>query len=55
VRRSPHGDGNWTLEHTFPFGEYTVTARTDSDRRYRGTFVAADAMPTRSIDVPRQP
>jgi len=55
VRRSPHGDGNWTLDHVFAFGEYTVTARTDSDRRYRGTFVAADAMPTRTIDVPRQP
>ena len=32
LRRSPHGDGNWTLEHAFPLGEYTVIARTDSDR-----------------------
>ena len=55
VRRNRHSDGNWTLEHTFAFGEYTVTARTDSGRRFSGTFAAADAMPTRSIHLQRQP
>jgi hypothetical protein len=55
LRRSPHGDGDWTLEHTFAFGEYTVTARTDSDRRYGGAFAATDSMPQRRIAVPRLP
>lgn len=38
VRRSPHGDGDWTLKHTFAFGSYRVEARSDSDRRYAGRF-----------------
>lgn len=42
VRRSPHGDGHWTLEHTFAFGDYTVTAVTDSNRHYRGSFRVDD-------------
>lgn len=55
LRRSPHGDGNWTLEHAFAFGRYTVDARSDSGRRYRGSFAATGSMPVRRIVVPRQP
>jgi hypothetical protein len=55
-RRSPHGDGNWSLDQTFAFGSYEVTARTDSDRRYRAKFVIDDARSmARRIEVPRLP
>ena len=42
VRRSPHGDGNWTFERTFAFGSYRVTAHTDSGRRYAGAFAVRE-------------
>ena len=55
VRRSPRGDGNWTLEHRFAFGSFTVRAATDSGRRYAGAFeVRDDFAQPRRIDVPLQ-
>lgn len=44
LRQSRHSDGNWTFERTFPFGSYEASARSDSDRRYRGRFEVGEAL-----------
>jgi hypothetical protein len=52
LRQSPHGDGAWTLEHPFAFGAYQVTARSDSGRRYGGSFeVREDLTETTRVGV----
>jgi len=55
LRRSPHGDGDWTLEHPFAIGNYTVSAVTDSGRRYAVTFEVTETIgEAHRIQVPLQ-
>lgn len=41
-RRSPHGDGAWTLHAKLPVGDYSVGAHTDGGLRFAGAFVVRD-------------